>query len=74
MHDIGHGPFSHAMEHIIVEEVNHESISLLFMNQLNEECGGQLQLAMFAKEFIALSALFWVERKQTAHDTNNFFD
>jgi hypothetical protein len=35
---------------------------------------GQLQLAMFAKEFIALSALFWVERKQTAHDTNNFFD
>lgn len=46
LHDIGHGPFSHAMEHSIVEEVNHESISLLFMNQLNEEFGGQLQLAI----------------------------
>ena len=46
LHDIGHGPFSHAMEHSIVEEVNHESISLLFMNKLNEEFGGQLQLAI----------------------------
>ena len=46
LHDIGHGPFSHAMEHSIVEEVNHESISLLFMNQLNEVFGGQLQLAI----------------------------
>ena len=31
LHDMGHGPFSHAMEHSIVEEVNHESISLLFI-------------------------------------------
>jgi len=46
LHDIGHGPFSHAMEHSIVEEVNHESISLLFMNQLNEEFNGQLSLAI----------------------------
>ena len=35
LHDIGHGPFSHAMEHSIVEDVNHESISLLFMNELS---------------------------------------
>ncbi len=36
LHDIGHGPFSHAMENSIVEEVNHETISLLFMNRLNQ--------------------------------------
>ena len=46
LHDIGHGPFSHAMEHSIVEDVNHEAISLLFMNKLNEEFGGKLNLAI----------------------------
>lgn len=46
LHDIGHGPFSHAMENSIVEGVHHEAISLLFMNQLNIEFGGQLDLAI----------------------------
>ena len=46
LHDIGHGPFSHAMEHSIVENVNHEAISLLFMNKLNEEFDGKLSLAI----------------------------
>ncbi|WP_269235789.1 HD domain-containing protein [Flavobacterium flavigenum] len=46
LHDIGHGPFSHAMEKSIVEDVNHESISLLFMNQLNNEFDGKLSLAI----------------------------
>lgn len=46
LHDIGHGPFSHAMEKSIVEDVHHEAISLLFMNQLNEEFSGQLSLAI----------------------------
>ena len=46
LHDIGHGPFSHAMEHSIVENVNHESISLLFMEKLNEEFDGKLALAI----------------------------
>lgn len=46
LHDIGHGPFSHAMEHSIVEGVNHEDISLLFMNKLNEEFDGRLTLAI----------------------------
>ena len=46
LHDIGHGPFSHAMEHSIVEDVNHEAISLLFMNKLNEEFEGKLSLAI----------------------------
>lgn len=46
LHDIGHGPFSHAMEHSIVENVNHEAISLLFMEKLNEEFDGKLALAI----------------------------
>ncbi len=46
LHDIGHGPFSHAMEHSIVEAVNHEELSLLFMEQLNVEFKGKLALAI----------------------------
>ncbi|MCF6132136.1 HD domain-containing protein [Flavobacterium wongokense] len=45
LHDIGHGPYSHAMEHSIVE-VHHEEVSLFFMNQLNAEFEGQLSLAI----------------------------
>ena len=37
LHDIGHGPFSHAMEHSIVNGISHEQISLLFMEHLNNE-------------------------------------
>ncbi|PBQ30382.1 phosphohydrolase [Sphingobacteriaceae bacterium] len=46
LHDIGHGPFSHALEHSIVKGVSHEAISTLFMDKLNEEFGGQLTLAL----------------------------
>jgi len=46
LHDIGHGPFSHALEHSIVTGVDHESISLKFMEALNEEFNGQLSLAI----------------------------
>jgi len=46
LHDIGHGPFSHAMEHSIVEEVHHEQISMFFMDALNAEFNGQLSLAI----------------------------
>ena len=46
LHDIGHGPFSHAMEHSIVENVQHEEISLLFMEALNNEFEGKLSLAI----------------------------
>lgn len=46
LHDIGHGPFSHAMEHSIAEDVHHEAISLLFMNKLNEIFEGKLTLAI----------------------------
>lgn len=46
LHDIGHGPFSHALEQSIVENLHHESLSLLFMNRLNEAFDGQLSLAI----------------------------
>lgn len=46
LHDIGHGPFSHAMEHSIVEGIDHESISLLFMEEINREFNQSLTLAI----------------------------
>jgi HD superfamily phosphohydrolase len=46
LHDIGHGPFSHALEHSIVSDLSHEYISLEFMNKLNLEFNGQLTLAI----------------------------
>lgn len=46
LHDIGHGPFSHAMEHSIVEDVHHEQLSSLFMEQLNKEFDNKLALAI----------------------------
>lgn len=42
LHDIGHGPFSHALEHSIVKNTNHEAISRIFMVKLNELFGYQL--------------------------------
>ena len=46
LHDIGHGPFSHALEHVLVSETNHEAISLHFMKRLNEEFNGELHTAI----------------------------
>lgn len=46
LHDIGHGPFSHAMENSIVEGVHHEHISLLFMQELNQRFNGSLTVAI----------------------------
>lgn len=46
LHDIGHGPFSHAMEHSIVENVSHEHFSSLFMEELNLEFNNELTLAI----------------------------
>jgi len=46
LHDIGHGPFSHALEQTIVEGISHEDISMLLMNRLNEQFGGGLSVAI----------------------------
>ncbi|MFN5705788.1 MAG: HD domain-containing protein [bacterium] len=46
LHDIGHGPFSHALESCIVPEVHHESLSILFMKELNNQFNGRLSLAI----------------------------
>ena len=46
LHDIGHGPFSHTLEHTLVKEVQHEEISIWLMEKLNEEFKGALTLAI----------------------------
>ncbi len=46
LHDIGHGPFSHALENSIISGIRHEDLSLLLMEKLNEEFGGKLGLAI----------------------------
>jgi len=46
LHDVGHGPFSHALEHSIVKGVHHEDISALIMAKLNDEFNGALDTAI----------------------------
>ena len=46
LHDIGHGPFSHVLEHTIVDGVTHEDISLLMMKRINIDLDGQLDMAI----------------------------
>ena len=46
LHDIGHGPFSHALEHSLVKGIQHEDISMLIMEKLNLEFKGQLSMAI----------------------------
>lgn len=46
LHDIGHGPFSHSLEHSIVKGMTHEDLSVLIMHKLNHEFNGKLDLAI----------------------------
>ncbi len=58
LHDIGHGPFSHALEHSIVKSVHHEDISIMIMDRLNKDFDGKLTLAIkifkneYSKKFL----------------------
>ncbi|MDO6437527.1 HD domain-containing protein [Cyclobacterium sp. 1_MG-2023] len=45
LHDIGHGPFSHALESILLKGQHHETLSLLFFDELNKQFNGQLSRA-----------------------------
>ena len=46
LHDMGHGPFSHALESLLVENLEHEALSLLIMQELNREMSGKLKMAI----------------------------
>jgi HD superfamily phosphohydrolase len=46
LHDIGHGPFSHALENVFVDKISHEAISLMFMEELNGQFNGCLNNAI----------------------------
>ena len=46
LHDIGHGAYSHSLEHSIVKKVSHEKLSLFYMNKLNNEFNGKIELAI----------------------------
>jgi len=53
LHDIGHGPFSHALEYSLIKGITHENISLQFMKILNKQFSGQLDtaIAMFKNTY-----------------------
>lgn len=46
LHDVGHGPFSHALEHILVEGMHHEELSIRIIGELNKQFNGRLNLAI----------------------------
>lgn len=46
LHDIGHGPFSHVLEHTLIEHLSHEEITRALMRRLNRELGGALGMAI----------------------------
>ena len=57
LHDVGHGPFSHTLEHSLLQQVDHEVLSLHIMKNLNRHFNGGLELAikMFRVVMTAIS-------------------
>lgn len=53
LHDLGHAPFSHVMEHTLIEGITHEEVSLIMMEQINREMHGALDkaIAIFRNEY-----------------------
>lgn len=53
LHDIGHGPYSHALENVLMKDVHHETISIRIMHALNEQFNGELDIALqiFSDEY-----------------------
>lgn len=46
LHDMGHGPYSHALENVLVQDIHHEKLSILLMQKLNKEFNGALKMAI----------------------------
>lgn len=46
LHDIGHGPFSHALENAIIKDASHETLTELFLEKLNTDFSGKLSMAI----------------------------
>src|SRR3954447_12271287 len=46
LHDIGHGPFSHALENVLIPDVNHEDLGLQIMHEMNKQFNDNLELAI----------------------------
>ena len=47
LHDVGHGPFSHSLESMVVKDLEHETLSLMIMEELNSAMGGRLDMAIW---------------------------
>jgi HD superfamily phosphohydrolase len=73
LHDIGHGPYSHALEGLILPGLHHEQLSLLMMEAMNTEMDGALQMAIdifkneYPKKFLAALALVGLQNDQSFH-------
>src|SRR5205814_1799009 len=46
LHDIGHGPFSHALENVLIPTINHEEVGIRIMQAMNKDLKGELDLAI----------------------------